>query len=29
MALIALGYTAEKDMISEKKGIDQVILCEL
>jgi nitroreductase len=29
MALIALGYLAEKDLISERKGIDQVILCEL
>jgi nitroreductase len=29
MALIALGYPAEKDLISERKGIDQVILCEL
>jgi hypothetical protein len=29
MALIALGYPAEKDLISERKGTDEVILCEL
>ena len=29
MALIALGYPAEKNLISERKGTEEVILCEL